>query len=107
MRACEGNQRHPDCVVGGAQVFPIENRSASVWHTMGRRIDTDDLLTAAEVADLLGFSRRQVVSIYVRRYERFPRPVVVKSNGRTQLWARDDVERWDRERRASLERVGA
>lgn len=64
--------------------------------TMGRRIDVDDLLTASEVAGLLGLSMRQVVSTYARRYEDFPRPAVIKSNGRTQLWAREDVETWDR-----------
>ena len=66
---------------------------------MGRRIDVEDLLTATEVADLLGFSMRQVVSTYARRYNSFPRPTVVKSNGHTQLWAREDVEEWDRQRR--------
>ena len=68
---------------------------------MGRRIDVEDLLTATEVADLLGFSMRQVISTYARRYHSFPRPAVVKSNGHTQLWAREDVEEWDREHRRS------
>ena len=61
---------------------------------MGRRVDVDELLSAAEVAELLGFSMRQVVSIYARRYEDFPQPVVVKSNGHTQLWAREDIEEY-------------
>lgn len=66
---------------------------------MGRHVDVEDLLSAAEVAEALGFSARQVVSIYARRYDSFPRPAVVKSNGRTQLWAREDVEEWDRDHR--------
>lgn len=66
---------------------------------MGRRIDVDDLLTATEVARVLGLSMRQVVSTYARRYEDFPRPAVIKSNGRTQLWAREDVEGWYQQHR--------
>lgn len=82
--------------------------SLLVLHDMGRNIDVDDLLSATEVAKLLGFSMRQVVSTYARRYESFPRPAVVKSNGHTQLWAREDIEEWDREfRRTRASEQGA
>lgn len=66
---------------------------------MGRWVYVEDLPTATEVADLLRFSMRQVVCTYARRYNSFPRPTVVKSNGHTELWAREDVEEWDRHRR--------
>ena len=83
------------------------SQTASVFREMGRRIDVEDLLTATEVADLLGFSMRQVVSTYARRYNSFPRPTVVKSNGHTQLWAREDVEEWDRQRGRQAGEEGA
>lgn len=69
---------------------------------MGRTIDVEDLLSAAEVAELLGLSMRQVVSTYARRYDSFPTPAVVKSNGHTKLWIREDVEEWNRVHRESL-----
>lgn len=61
-------------------------------------------MSADEVATLLGLSMRQVVSTYARRYDTFPEPLVVKSNGRTQLWAREDIEEWDREYRKKRSR---
>lgn len=66
---------------------------------MGRRVDVDDLLNATEVAQVLGLAGRQVVSKYASRYQSFPQPLVIKSGGHTQLWAREDVERWGRHHR--------
>ena len=41
---------------------------------MSPRIDTDDLIDAQEVADLLGLAQRNTVSLYQRRYPDMPRP---------------------------------
>ena len=59
-------------------------------------IDPDDLLSADEVAELLGLASHRAVSVYRSRYDDFPSPVVVK--GRCTLWARADVEEWRRQR---------
>lgn len=54
-------------------------------------MELDDLLTAAEVADLLGVQRRSVY--HMRRYLKgFPQPVHDRS--RSPLWDRRDVEGW-------------
>jgi predicted DNA-binding transcriptional regulator AlpA len=61
---------------------------------MSPRVNTEDLIDAAEVAQLLGFARRNAVSLYQRRYEDMPRPVVVRSNGKTMLWLRPEIVKW-------------
>lgn len=60
-------------------------------------IDPADLIDPAEVAALIGLTNPNGVSVYRRRYEDFPVPVVEK--GRCVLWHRPDVEAWARARR--------
>lgn len=55
-------------------------------------VEPENLIDATEVAELLGLSHRNSVSVYRRRYDDFPEPVVEKS--RCVLWLRADVERW-------------
>ncbi|MDG2112210.1 MAG: hypothetical protein P8N02_06315 [Actinomycetota bacterium] len=66
---------------------------------MGRKVDVDDLLTTAEVAELLGLSHYNSVTTYMRRYDHFPRPVVERTSGRVRLWLRPEVEEWMQDRR--------
>lgn len=63
---------------------------------MKRRVDPDDLLDATEVAVVLGLGSRNSVSVYARRHDDFPEPVVDKADGHTKLWLRRDVEAWRR-----------
>jgi glutathione-regulated potassium-efflux system ancillary protein KefG len=63
------------------------------------QVDTDDLIDAQEVAEILGLSQRNSVSLYQRRYPDMPRPVVERGGARTKLWLRSDMERWRNERR--------
>jgi predicted DNA-binding transcriptional regulator AlpA len=58
-------------------------------------IDTDQLVDLAETAALIGIDNPRGVSVYRRRYEDFPVPVIAK--GRCVLWLRTDVEAWARE----------
>jgi hypothetical protein len=59
---------------------------------MSRRIDPDDLIDTAGVAELLGLASRSVVSVYRGRYPDFPAPVVKR--GTCRLWLRSDIEAW-------------
>jgi glutathione-regulated potassium-efflux system ancillary protein KefG len=61
---------------------------------MTPRVDTEDLIDAQEVAEVLGLAQRNSVSLYQRRYLDMPRPVVERGGGRTKLWLRFEVERW-------------
>jgi glutathione-regulated potassium-efflux system ancillary protein KefG len=61
-------------------------------------------MDASEVAELLGLAHRNSVSLYQRRYPEMPTPVVERSNGRTKLWLRPEIERWRREHAASERR---
>lgn len=72
-----------------------------LWHTrrVSPRVNTEDLIDAQGVADLLGLSQRTAVSVYQRRYSDMPRPVVNLGGGRTRLWLRPDIEAWGRKRR--------
>lgn len=65
---------------------------------MGAKIDTADLVSAAEVADMLGLAQHNSVTTYLRRYSDFPRPVVEKSSGHIRLWLRQDIEAWHGDR---------
>ena len=58
------------------------------------RVDTEDLVDAQEVAQMLGLSHRNSVSVYQRRYPDMPRPVVERGKGRTKLWLRSELRRW-------------
>jgi predicted DNA-binding transcriptional regulator AlpA len=60
-------------------------------------VESDDLLDANEVAELLGLSNRTAISVYRSRYPDFPEPVVVKAA--CWLWLRGDIEAWASERR--------
>ncbi len=57
-------------------------------------VSTEDLIDAHGVAAVLGLSHRNSVSLYQRRYEDMPRPVVELSGGRTKIWLRSEIERW-------------
>lgn len=60
-------------------------------------VDTDDLVDAQGVADMLGLSYRNAVSEYQRRYPEMPRPVVDLGKGRPRLWSRTAMEAWARD----------
>ena len=57
-------------------------------------VDTDDLIDARGVADLLGLSHPNSVSTYQRRYPDMPRPVVDLGEGRCKLWLRAEIQAW-------------
>jgi predicted DNA-binding transcriptional regulator AlpA len=65
---------------------------------MGRRVDVDDLLTASQVATIIGLSHANSVTTYLRRYGDFPRPILDRSGGRVRLWLRQEIEDWVRSR---------
>jgi len=65
---------------------------------MGSEVDTEDLVSVGEVADLLGLAHPNSVTTYLRRYDDFPRPVVEKSSGHIRLWLRADINGWVEER---------
>lgn len=61
---------------------------------MGRTVDTDELIDAQGVADLLGLAQRNTVSLYQRRYPEMPRPVVDLGVGRCKMWVRGEILTW-------------
>lgn len=61
---------------------------------MAALIDPDDLLDAAQVAELLGLASASVISVYRSRYPDFPAPAIER--GRCRLWSRQDIELWPR-----------
>ncbi len=61
---------------------------------MSPKVETDDLLDAQGVADVLGLSHRNTVFQYQRKYEDMPRPAIDLGEGRVKLWLRPQIERW-------------
>lgn len=56
------------------------------------KVDPDELVDAIEAAPLIGLSNPNGVSVYRKRYENFPEPVVEKRQA--VLWRRRDIEAW-------------
>lgn len=67
---------------------------------MSPMVNTDDLIGAAEVAEILGLAHHNSVTTYLKRYDDFPRPVVDLSRSRVRLWIRGDIVEWRRAREA-------
>ncbi len=65
---------------------------------MNPRIDTEDLIDAHGVAEILGLTHRNTVSQYLERYPEMPRPVVDLGRGRPRLWLRSEIEGWAEQR---------
>lgn len=58
--------------------------------------DPDELIDAAQIADLLGLAHRNSVSTYRSRYEDFPRGQRAVGGGRRLLWPRGEILAWQR-----------
>jgi glutathione-regulated potassium-efflux system ancillary protein KefG len=58
-------------------------------------VRTEDLIGAAEVAEILGLKHHNSVTTYLNRYDDFPRPVVDLSRSRVRLWLRQEIEKWE------------
>lgn len=65
---------------------------------MTPRVETEDLIDAQGVAEILGLAQRNTVSLYQRRYPDMPRPVVDLGRGRPKLWLRSAIQPWARHR---------
>jgi glutathione-regulated potassium-efflux system ancillary protein KefG len=61
---------------------------------VARSVDPDDLIDAVTVAELLGLASRSSVSVYQKRYEDMPRPIIDLGQGRSRLWSRKEVLAW-------------
>jgi transposase-like protein len=59
---------------------------------MGRKLDADDLVGAAEIAERLGVAQVQTVHTWRRRYEDFPEPVARLKQA--LIWSWSDVSAW-------------
>lgn len=58
-------------------------------------IDPADLVTANEVAEIIGLNRGSNVGVYLRRYPDFPRPVIEKGRCKhCRLWDRRAITEW-------------
>lgn len=69
---------------------------------MGRLIDTDDVIDARAVADILGLTHPTAVSVYQGRYADMPRPVIDMGQGRCKLWLGSEIVAWDESRPTRL-----
>lgn len=63
---------------------------------MTNKIDVGDLIDAQAVAEILGLSHRNTVSLYQRRYADMPRPVIDLGQGRCKMWLRPEIAAWAR-----------
>ena len=61
---------------------------------MSQVVDTNDLIDARGVAEILGLAQPGNVSLYQRRHPDMPRPVVNLGQRRSMLWLRPEIEQW-------------
>ena len=61
---------------------------------MAPQVNTEDLIDAAGVAEVLSLASRTSVSVYQKRYPDMPRPVIDVGHGRTRLWSRKAMLAW-------------
>lgn len=61
---------------------------------VGRKIDVENLVGAAEIADRLGISHAQTVHNFRKRYPDFPQPVATLRQA--MVWDWPEVEDWAR-----------
>ena len=59
---------------------------------MGRKLDADDLVGAAEIAERLGLAQVQTVHTWRRRYDDFPEPVARLRQA--LIWSWPEIEAW-------------
>jgi predicted DNA-binding transcriptional regulator AlpA len=68
---------------------------------VGRKVDLDDLVDARGVADLLGLSHPNSVSVYQHRHSDMPRPALDLGERRVKLWLRSEIAAWAQELEAT------
>ena len=74
------------------------------YRYMSPIVHTDDLIDSHEVAKILGLSKINSVSNYLKRYPDMPRPVVEFGKGRPRVWLRPEIQEWaERRRKRSAE----
>jgi hypothetical protein len=61
---------------------------------MGRKVDAELLVGAAEIAERVGLSHPEAVHTWRTRYPDFPQPVATLR--RVMIWYWPDVETWAR-----------
>jgi predicted DNA-binding transcriptional regulator AlpA len=61
---------------------------------MGRKVDINDLVDARGVAELLGLSHPNTVSVYQHRYADMPAPALDLGDRRVKLWLRSEITAW-------------
>ena len=70
---------------------------------MAPRVNTEDLIGAAEVARILRLAHHNSVTTYLRRYPDFPRPIVDLPESRIRLWLRSEITAWGEGRAKGIE----
>ena len=66
---------------------------------MSPQVNTEDLISASEVARILGLAHHNSVSTYLKRYDDFPRPIIDLTESRIRLWLRPEIVEWREGRR--------
>jgi predicted DNA-binding transcriptional regulator AlpA len=59
---------------------------------MGKRVDSENLVGAHEIAQRLGMRRPQVVHEWRRRHKDFPKPIATLKTA--LIWDWQEVKRW-------------
>ncbi len=58
------------------------------------RVNLSDLVDSEQAAAHLGLAQRESLTVYRRRYDDFPEPVLESAAGRCMFWLRPELSRW-------------
>jgi glutathione-regulated potassium-efflux system ancillary protein KefG len=61
---------------------------------VGRKVDIDELVDARGVAEILGLSHPNTVSVYQHRHADMPGPALDLGERRVKLWLRSEIAAW-------------
>jgi len=59
---------------------------------VGRKVSTNDLVGAYEIAQRLGVARPQAVHLWRRRYKDFPKPIAKLKTA--MIWDWQEIRKW-------------
>ena len=72
--------------------YAIPKGTVAIVPCMGRRVDVDELVGAAEIAERLGVASSQTVHVWRGRHDDFPEPITTLKTA--MIWYWPDVKRW-------------
>jgi hypothetical protein len=99
LRGCYQHSPEPFLYLYVTQILlrRCDTNKRGYTHDMKRMVNLHDLIDAHGVAEIVGLTHANNVSLYQRRYLDMPRPALNLGPGRPCLWLRPEIMKWARQ----------